>query len=319
MVAGVHHGRARRLGVLRHVEPGGSTRVPASQALPRAPLLVRVAVAVTTAVLVPAVLLSVDPNQAGAASRLHGPTDVVKIVRTPEGRVIANGAGMTLYVFVDDLLTRAPSACVGDCRNDWPPALASGRLRVVAGVTGRIGTINRFGQGRQLTMDGRPLYTFSGDTPGEIRGNGVGNLWWAMTPSGLAATSFPSVPSTYGPARPQTLTVVQTKLGPVVANDRGQVLYAYSDDTPTTSACNADWCLVDWPPLQASGTPTAVGAVTAPVSMIRGAGGVDQVTLGGHPLYTFAGDLHPGDTRGEGIGSDWYLVSPAGTTVMGHG
>ena len=56
-----------------------------------------------------------------AATKEHGPTNQVKVVQTAGGPVIANGAGMTLYVFVDDLLTTAPSACIGDCRNDWPP------------------------------------------------------------------------------------------------------------------------------------------------------------------------------------------------------
>jgi predicted lipoprotein with Yx(FWY)xxD motif len=259
----------------------------------------------------------ISPTPAGAVS-VHGPTSQVKVVQTPYGPVIANGAGMTLYVFVDDLLTSAPSACIGDCHNDWPPALARGHVRVASGITGRIGTIDRFGQGRQLTMDGRPLYTFSGDTPGELRGNGIGNIWWAMTPSGLSATSYRAVLPTYANPGPTTLTVVKTKYGPVVANDRGQVLYDYADDTPSTSACNAAWCLVDWPPLQDSGTPTASAAITGAIAVIDGAGGTRQVTLGGHPLYTFGGDLHPGDTRGQGIGSDWYLVSPAGNTVEGR-
>ena len=255
------------------------------------------------------------PTPAGAASD-HGPTSVVKVIRTDQGPVIANGAGMTLYVFVDDLVTRGSSACVGDCRNDWPPAMAKRHVRVAAGITGHIGTVNRFGQGRQLTMDGRPLYTFSGDDPGQIRGNGIGNLWWAMTPTGLTATAFNDDRPTYGKPAPTTLTIVHTKVGPVLANSRGQVLYEYADDTPTSSACQADWCLVDWPPLQAgSGTPTAVPGVTATISVIDGGGGVRQVTLGGHPLYTFAGDLHPGDIRGQGIGSDWFLVSPSGNTV----
>jgi predicted lipoprotein with Yx(FWY)xxD motif len=259
-------------------------------------------------------LAAVPAPWAGAAS-VHGPTNEVQIVDTQSGPLIANGAGMTLYVFVDDLLTGAPSACVGDCRNDWTPELARGRLRVARGITGRIGTVERFGQGRQLTMDGRPLYTFSGDTPGEIRGNGVGDLWWAMTPSGLSATSYRADLPSYANPGPTTLTVVRTRFGPVVADDRGQVLYEYGDDTPASSACTAAWCLVDWPPLQASGTPTAAAAITGRVAVIDGAGGTRQVTLGGHPLYTFAGDLHPGDTRGQGIGSDWYLVSPGGTPV----
>ena len=274
------------------------------------------AMSVTLLLFIPPPAEASPGSAAGSAS--HGPTSVVRVVHTPAGPVIANGAGMTLYVFVDDLLTRSPSACVGDCINDWPPALVSGKVREVGDITGRIGTVARFGKERQLTMDGRPLYTFSGDTPGEIRGNGIGNIWWAMTSTGLTATSYKADHATYGKAGPTTLTVVHTKLGPVVANAKGEALYEYTDDSPTASACTADWCLVDWPPLTTGGMPTAAPGVTGVVGVIDGTDGTRQVTLGGHPLYTFAGDLNPDDVRGQGIGSDWYLVSPAGNTVEGH-
>jgi predicted lipoprotein with Yx(FWY)xxD motif len=249
----------------------------------------------------------------------------VEVVHTAAGPVLADGDGdgdgdgMTLYVFVDDLLTSRPSACTGDCTNDWPPALVQGQVVVGPGVTGKIGTIRRADGQRQLTMDGRPLYRFVGDQrSGDTRGNGVGNLWWAMTPSGLSATTYPAPRSTYGTAGATTLTVVSTADGSVVADSRGEVLYAYVDDTATTSACTADWCMVDWPALRTQGTPTVAAGVGAPVAVINGADGLAQVTLGGHPLYTFAGDLHPGDVRGEGVGGDWFLVAPSGSLVRPH-
>jgi predicted lipoprotein with Yx(FWY)xxD motif len=273
---------------------------------------VRFGVVAVGAILV----LTSTVNTASATGRNTALT-IVGVVQTRWGPVLSTGSGRTLYAFVDDLLTSAPSACTGDCANDWIPMPARGRIVVRPGVTGRVGTVVRNDGERQLTMDRRPLYTFSGDrSRGEIRGNGVGNLWWAMTPSGLTATAYPSTPSTYGPAGATTLTVVRTRVGSVVANDRGQVLYTYADDTPTQSACNADWCLVDWPPLQASGAPTKPPSISAPVAVIRGAGGTEQVTLAGHPLYTFAGDLHPGDARGQGIGGDWFLISPDGLSVQ---
>lgn len=252
------------------------------------------------------------------AARTSDRVDRVVIDHTRDGAVVADGRGMTLYVFVDDLLTRQ-DACTGDCHHDWVPAVATGRVSIAQGITGYVGSIGRSGIGRQLTMDNRPLYTFAGDTPGALRGNGVGNLWWAMTPTGLTATAFPAVTSWYGPPAPTTLTVVSTRLGPAVANDRGQVLYAYTKDAASSSACQAGWCLVDWPPLQAFGVPTAPSGVTAPVSVIPSAGGTSQVVLGGHPLSTFAGDRRPGDIRGQGIGKDWYLVSPSGGLVTGSG
>ncbi len=260
-------------------------------------------------------VLATTVATASGTSRASSAT-IVRVVRTSAGPVLGTASGRTLYVFVDDLLTKAPSACTGDCAHDWVPMPAGRRITVRTGVSGRVGTIERSDGERQLTMDGRPLYLFSGDrAPGDIRGNGVGNLWWAMTPSGLTATSYPLTFSTYGAAQPTTLTVVQTRFGPVVANDRGQVLYTYADDTATTSACTADWCLVDWPPLQSPGAPTKSPSIGAPVGVISGAGRTTQVTLDGHPLYTFAGDLHPGDVRGQGIGGDWFLISPNGLSV----
>lgn len=274
-------------------------------------------VAVGALLLVLGPLLRAD---GAAESGSHRSGTFVGVVRTPPGPVLGTDTGRTLYVFVDDLLTKAPSACTGDCAHDWVPMPAVGSIRVASGVTGHVGTIERRDGERQVTMDGRPLYLFSGDrVAGDIRGNGVGNLWWAMTPSGLAATSYPLTPSTYGPAQATTLTVVRTRVGPVVANDRGQALYVYADDTPTKSACSADWCLVDWPPLQSQGVPTKPASISGPVGVISGAGGTAQVTLNGHPLYTFAGDLHPGDIRGEAIGGDWFLISPHGQRVSSTG
>ena len=280
--------------------------------------LVRVAVVAVGALLI--VAAGILTAVAASASVRAAQRTVIEVVRTPSGPVLAAGDGRTLYVFVDDLLTKAPSACTGDCAHDWVPMPASGTIAVGKGITGRVGTVVRSDGERQLTMDGRPLYLFSGDrAPGDIRGNGVGNIWWAMTPSGLSATSYPLTRATYGTAQATTLTVVRTHFGSVVADDRGQVVYTYADDTPTTSACNADWCLVDWPPLRSQGAPTKPASISAPLGVITGAGGTSQVTLGGHPLYTFAGDFHPGDVRGEGIGGDWFLISPSGQAVPSEG
>ena len=123
------------------------------------------------------------------SSRSNGPAGVL---------CWSTESGKTLYVYVEDLLTKASSACTGDCANDWPPAFVSGKIAAARGITGHLGTITRSNGLHQLTIDGRPLYTFSGDrSPGDLRGNGVGNIWWAMTPTGLSATSFPNPKSTY--------------------------------------------------------------------------------------------------------------------------
>ncbi|WP_459281830.1 COG4315 family predicted lipoprotein [Arthrobacter sp. TMN-37] len=40
--------------------------------------------------------------------------------------------------------------------------------------------------------------------------------------------------------------------------------------------------------------------------------GTCQVTLGGWPVYYFAGDTAPGDALGQGIGGTWFTVDGAG-------
>jgi predicted lipoprotein with Yx(FWY)xxD motif len=61
-------------------------------------------------------------------------------------------------------------------------------------VTGTIGTITRSDGTKQVTLDGRPLYTYSGDTgAGTVTGQGVKGIWWAVSPSGAEVTTAPSV------------------------------------------------------------------------------------------------------------------------------
>ena len=39
--------------------------------------------------------------------------------------------------------------------------------------------------------------------------------------------------------------------------------------------------------------------------------GSEQATYNGWPLYYFAQDAAPGDTNGQGIGENWWVVDPA--------
>ena len=41
------------------------------------------------------------------------------------------------------------------------------------------------------------------------------------------------------------------------------------------------------------------------------ASGAKQWTVGGKPLYYFAGDAKPGDRNGDGSGGVWHVVPPA--------
>ena len=86
----------------------------------------------------------------------------------------------------------------------------------------------------------------------------------------------------------------------------GHTLYVFDGDLaqPGGSACNGG-CASVWPPLLfTDGVPSGMSGLGG---IVR-ADGSSQVTYQGRPLYFFSGDAAPGDTLGQGIGNQWWLV-----------
>ncbi len=108
--------------------------------------------------------------------------------------VLTNAKGFTLYTFAPD--TPTTSACNTACAVAWPPQTA------LATVKSPYSTIKRSDGSTQLTFNGHPLYTFTGDTaPGTASGNGVnafGGLWYEVPASGAAAPAGSSSPGSGG-------------------------------------------------------------------------------------------------------------------------
>ena len=111
------------------------------------------------------------------------------------------------------------------------------------------------------------------------------------------------------------------KLGGIIVDSHGLTLYDFHKDKGTKSACYGS-CAKIWPPLTTSGgTPQAAGGAqqsllgTSPRS-----DGTTQVTYGGHPLYTYVGDKHPGEVTGNGLtefGGSWHALRPNGKETGG--
>jgi predicted lipoprotein with Yx(FWY)xxD motif len=58
--------------------------------------------------------------------------------------------------------------------------------------------------------------------------------------------------------------------------------------------------------------------VTGAIGPTARSDGTRQLTVAGHPVYTFTGDSTPGQTNGQGMvlnGGLWTAVSPAGAAV----
>lgn len=120
------------------------------------------------------------------------------------GDVVTDAAGFTLYRFDKDSAKPPTATCAGECATSWPPVLATDKPDV-EGVTGTVATVMRADGGEQVTINGWPVYRFGGDSaPGQTNGQGVGKVWYAVTPAGGkagAAGSGPaSSPSAYSKA-----------------------------------------------------------------------------------------------------------------------
>jgi predicted lipoprotein with Yx(FWY)xxD motif len=101
-------------------------------------------------------------------------------------------------------------------------------------------------------------------------------------------------------------------------DSKGRTLYLFEKDSHDKSRCTSS-CAEEWPPLLTNGAPRAKhGVKPGLLGTIMRAGGKEQVTYKGHPLYFFADDEKKGQTRGEGVkefGAEWYVVNKHGNKI----
>jgi predicted lipoprotein with Yx(FWY)xxD motif len=133
--------------------------------------------------------------------------------------------------------------------------------------------------------------------------------------SGGAATA--AAPKTSSGAS-ATIGVANTSLGSILVNSAGRTLYLFKADSGSMSACTGA-CASAWPPLLATGTPTAgTGLTASKLATITRSGGSQQVTYNGHPVYLYIGDKKAGEVNGQGVtafGAAWFALTPAGNQI----
>jgi predicted lipoprotein with Yx(FWY)xxD motif len=118
--------------------------------------------------------------------------------------------------------------------------------------------------------------------------------------------------------RGATVMTWHTSLGTVLVDGQGRTLYLFEKDKPGGSSCDGA-CASVWPPLTTRGKTVARGdATAAKLGTVKRADGTTEVTYAGHPLYTYAGDAHPGDLKGQGLdqfGAEWHVLAPSGDKI----
>ena len=112
------------------------------------------------------------------------------------GAIVVDGAGRTLYRFDKDSASPPASNCEGACEKLWPPVLVGTQISLTGVNRALLGTIKRADGTVQLTLHGWPLYRYAGDSaPGDVNGEGVGGVWFAVRPTGAKALPASSTSS----------------------------------------------------------------------------------------------------------------------------
>lgn len=105
------------------------------------------------------------------------------------------------------------------------------------------------------------------------------------------------------------------KMGDVVTDDQGFVLYRFDKDTakPPVSNCDAK-CSKTWPVLTTKdgNAPQLEGIDSNLVTMTKRADGIMQITLNGWSLYHYVGDVKAGKWTGQGVGGTWWVSDHLG-------
>ncbi len=110
------------------------------------------------------------------------------------------------------------------------------------------------------------------------------------------------------------VALAQTSLGTILVGPAGMTLYMFLPDTSTTSACTGA-CASLWPPLTGALPSLGTGLSASDFGSLTRSDGAAQVTFHGHPLYYYSGDNVAGNTNGQGLKGNWYVLGADGNPI----
>jgi predicted lipoprotein with Yx(FWY)xxD motif/plastocyanin len=119
----------------------------------------------------------------------------IMVAETSLGKVLVGDDGRTLYMFEKD--KNGESACYDACAKNWPPLVTKDKAEAGDDVEmSMIGTTTRKDGSMQVTYNKMPLYYFIKDkAAGDVNGQGVGDVWYVVTPSGEVVKAKGAAPA----------------------------------------------------------------------------------------------------------------------------
>lgn len=133
----------------------------------------------------------------GSTSVADAPT--IGTATTEFGEVLTDPYGYTLYIFDEDEGQPAPT-CVDECSDKWP-GLITDEVVDNPEVDIDVGLVDRHDGFRQVTVNGRPVYTMAEETePGQTLCQGGDGVWWILSINGepIRSTDPPATANDLG-------------------------------------------------------------------------------------------------------------------------
>jgi predicted lipoprotein with Yx(FWY)xxD motif len=159
---------------------------------------------VGVAVLVAGIALAVAATGRNSDAARSGAATVSVKQLGGHGKVLVDAKGRALYR--SDQERRGMVLCTGACLSFWQPLKISGTPTKGGSLAGKLATVKRPDGGRQVTYNGRLLYSFKLDKPGKVTGDGFKDAfggqhftWHVDRPVGAASSPAPTTttPPTY--------------------------------------------------------------------------------------------------------------------------
>jgi predicted lipoprotein with Yx(FWY)xxD motif len=160
-------------------------------------LLILGAVGLAAAAVV-AIAVAATTGGSSSGSKTGATVSVKQIAGA--GSVLVDSKGRALYR--SDQERGGMVLCTGPCLSFWQPLTVSGTPKG-SSLPGKLATVKRPDGGRQVTYNGRLLYSFKLDKPGKVTGDGFKDAfggqkftWRVAHPTGAkASSSTPATPT----------------------------------------------------------------------------------------------------------------------------